>query len=463
VKYGVITLSFLLMAGSLSGDPPDQRANSVWLYLYASDSEEAGEIRSIVTTDLTRELEKQGFSILSEQTWRAKLSQEELSSLERIGSSSAVQLAERAEAAIALVGSIEVERNDIVIRIQAYDVLTNNLIFTRIEKESKDIGIYNKVNSLSRELIDTLLMWSESQPDEIGRLQSETSVPEGTLDEQQLRETTPPETERILEPEAPAPGVGEPAGAEMKPGFAVNEQAPVQEEAKIRVTFLSDDEGAEVYLGPDKQAGIIQNGKLVVEVPANTTLAIETKKPGYRVNREKFDLRDQSVEIRLHPLVKTTRFGFELFSTSSQFLGIGAGFRFYVVPDFVLLRADNYFYFSTGSDDHDAPSAFHDDFRLQVGAYLFTPPNRRLRFGMATGIGIILSVLGESTTRSSSLSYFDFYWDLINLWLDFNWDKWAVFCRVETKYALGIGTGLLEPGLLADYGPQFTVGWLRKF
>ena len=76
MKYGVITLSFLLMAGSLSGDPPDQRANSVWLYLYASDSEEAGEIRSIVAADLTREIEKQGFSILSEQTWRAKLSQE---------------------------------------------------------------------------------------------------------------------------------------------------------------------------------------------------------------------------------------------------------------------------------------------------------------------------------------------------------------------------------------------------
>jgi hypothetical protein len=169
------------------------------------------------------------------------------------------------------------------------------------------------------------------------------------------------------------------------------------------------------------------------------------------------------VEIRLHPLVKTTRFGFELFSTSSQFLGLGAGFRFYVVPDFVLLRADNYFYFSTGSDGNDSPSAFHDDFRLQIGSYLFTPPTRRLRFGMATGIGVILSVLHESTTKSPSSSYLDFYWDLIDLWLDFNWDKGAVFCRVETKYALGIGTGLLEPGLLANYGPQFTVGWLRKF
>lgn len=463
MRYRVLTVLFLLMAASLPGSPPDQQAHRVWLYLTASKTEEAEEIRSIVVADLTREMERQGFSIIPEQTWRAKLSRQELSSLEQIGSSSAVRLARQAEAAIALTGSIEVEPWDITLRVQAYDVLANSLIFSTTEKESKDIGIYNKVSSLTRELIDALLIWSESSPDETTRLQSDTSIIEGELDELQSTETTQPQAERMLESDAATPGVSEPAEAEKEPEPEVTEKTPVQEDAKIQVTFLSDDEGALVYLGPNKRAGTIQNGKLVVEVPGKTSLEVEVRKPGYRINREYVELQDQSVEIRLRSLVKNTRFGFELFSTSSQLLGLGTGFRLYVVPDFVLVRVDNYLYFSTSSDSADSPSAFHEDLRLQIGSYLFTPPNRRLRFGISTGIGIILSFLRESGSQPSSSSYFDCYWDLINLWLDFNWDKWAVFCRVETKYALGTGAGLLEPGLLVSYGPQFTVGWLRKF
>ena len=147
MRYRILTVLFLLMAASLPGSPPDQQAHRVWLYLTASKTEEAEEIRSIVVADLTREMERRGFSIIPEQTWRAKLSRQELSSLEQIGSSSAVRLARETKAAIALTGSIEVEPWDITIRVQAYDVLANSLIFSTTEKESKDIGIYNKVSS----------------------------------------------------------------------------------------------------------------------------------------------------------------------------------------------------------------------------------------------------------------------------------------------------------------------------
>ncbi len=468
VKCGVITVLFVLVAVSLSGAPSDQQTNRVCLFLSAAQTEEANAIRSILIVELTREMEKQGFSIIPEQAWRAKLSKEELSSLELLQGSVAVQLAEQVEADIALIGSIQVEGQDIILRIRGYDVLTSSLVFNKEERESKNIGIYNKVSSLTRELIDTLLGWAESQPTEIALSQSEISVLEGELDEQRSREMISPQTERVLEPEAqpseePTPDEGEPAEEEMKTEPYIPEQSPEQEEVKIRVTLLSNDEGAQVYLGPDQRAGTINNGKVVIEVPANTRLAIETKKPGYHVNREYFELTDQSVEIRLRPLFKITRFGFELFSTSSQFLGIGAGFRLYVVPDYILFRADDYIYFSIGSEGDDSPSAFHNDFRIQFGSYLFTPPGRRVRFGVATGVGIILSVLGESTTQQGNSTFFDFYWNVIDLWLDFNWDKGAVFFKVETKYALGLGVCLLEPGFLTNYGLQFTVGWLRKF
>jgi hypothetical protein len=468
VKYWAITALFFFIALSLSGIPPDQRKKSIWFFLSADDTGEAAEIREIVFAELKRELEREGFSILSEQAWRAKLSPEELSSLEIVGGSNAEQLAEKLDVALLLTGSIEVERRDITIELKAYDVLTKSLIFSSFERESKDIGIYNKVSSLSGELIQTLLNWADSQPEEIGRSQSESSTLEGKLLGQPPDQAAVSSEERVTRPEAqlgekpteePSSGLDEPDEAPVETNLELTEQAPVKETSKIRVTILSNDEGAQVYLGSGEQAGAIENGKLVVEVPENIALTLEIQKPGYRPNREDFDLQDRSVEIHLRPLIKKTRFGFELFTTSSQFLGLGAGFRFYVIPDFVLVKADNYIYFSKSADSDESAFAFHDDLRFQIGSYLFSPPNRRFRWGAATGIGVIFSKISETPTHSS---YLDLYLDLINLWLDFNWDKGAIFCRVETKYALGMGDCLLEPGFMTGYGPQFTIGWLWK-
>ena len=157
MKYSAIALVFLLIPVALSGTPPDQQVNRTWLFILGTETEEATEIRSIVIEQLSRELEKWGFAIIPEQTWRAKLSQEELSSLELPQSSAAEQLAERVEADIALIGSIQIEGQDVILRIRGYDVINSNLVFSREEREVINIGIYNKVSSLSRELIDTLL------------------------------------------------------------------------------------------------------------------------------------------------------------------------------------------------------------------------------------------------------------------------------------------------------------------
>jgi hypothetical protein len=471
VKYGAIAVVFMFMALSLAGAPPDEQVNRVCLFLLA-ETEEANEIRSIVIEELTREMEKWGFAIVPEQTWRAKLSQEESSSLELLQGSAAVQLAERVEADIALVGSIQIEGQDIIFRIRGYDVTTNTLVFSREAREAKNIGIYNTVGSLSKDLIDTLLAWAESQPGETALSQSETSVRESEPGGERSRELTSPPRERVLESEthpsgepnqAPIQDEDALAENEMKVESVVLEQPPDRKDARVRITLLSNDEGAQVYLGPVQRLGTIENGKLVVEVPANIQLTIETTKPGYYTNREYFEVNDQSAEIRLLTLFKKTRIGFELFSTSSQLLGIGAGFRLYVIPDYIMFKADDYIYFSISSGGDDSPSAFHNDFRVQFGSYLFSPPSRFVRFGVATGIGIILSALGKSGTQSENSTFYDFYWDMVDLWIDFNWHKGAVFFEVETKYALGLGVSLLEPGFLTKYGPQFTVGWLRKF
>jgi hypothetical protein len=181
VKYRAVAVVFALIALSPSGTPADQQATRVCLFLPAANTEEVNKFRSIVIVELTREMEKRGFAIIPEQTWRAKLSQEELSSVGLLQSSAAVQLAERAEADIALIGSIQIEGRDIILRIRGYDVATGSLMFSGEKRGAKDIGIYNRVSSLPRELTDALLGWAESQPGTIALPQSETSVLEGEL------------------------------------------------------------------------------------------------------------------------------------------------------------------------------------------------------------------------------------------------------------------------------------------
>jgi len=471
VKYCAITAVFLLIAVSLPGTPPNEQVNKSCLFLFATETEEADRIRSIVIEELTREMEKWGFTIIPEQTWRAELLQEELSSLELLQSSALVPLAQRVEADIALVGSIRIESQAIILRIRGYDVIANNLVFSKEIREAVNIGIYNTISSLSRELVDTFLEWAESQPGKTALSQSETSIHESEMNERGSPELKSPSTARILESdappsedpnEAPIQDEGELAEDEMGGGPVVLGQPADRKDTKVQITLLSNDEGAWVYLGPDQRLGTIESGKLVIEVPANTQLTIETVKTGYHTNREHFQINGQSTGIRLRPMFRKTRFGFELFSTSSQLLGIGAGFRIYIVPDFIMFRADDYIYFSVDSEGNDSFSAFHNDFRIQFGSYLFTPPSRRVRFGVATGIGIILSTLGKSYTQSENSTFYDFYWDVVDLWIDLNWQKGAVFLKVETKYALGLGVCLLDQGFLTDYGTQFTIGWLLK-
>jgi len=155
-------------------------------------------------------------------------------------SSAAVTLAERVEADIALIGSIQIEGQDITLRIRGYDVITSNLIFSREEREAKNIGIYNTVSSLSKQLIDTLLVWAESQPGKIPLSQSEIAVHESEPEKKRSRELISPPTERVLESEAPpseepdeAPiqHEGELTDDEMKGEPVVLEQPPDRNDA----------------------------------------------------------------------------------------------------------------------------------------------------------------------------------------------------------------------------------------
>lgn len=445
-------VAFVLLAISMAGALPEPQKSRVWLYLPAVESEEASTISSIMAFELTAELEKQGFSVLPEPRGPSRKQGSRLS--RPLQGPAAVQMAGQLNADVAITGSVRIEGSDIILRVQAYNVSAGGEIFDIEERASKDIGIYNQVNSLAKNMITELSNWLQSPSTYVATSRSGGLVLEGEPRRQQPPERAIQGGEGPVEVLPPAEGSLLDLGA--KTTGEVSEPASAREQPEILVTLLSEDEGAEIYIGQGQLAGTIGRGKLVIGVPAGGTLEVEKRKNGYHPDREDFQLADQPVEIPLSPLRKIIRFGFELFYTSSQFLGFGAGFRWYVIPDYLMFRADQYSYFSADSAGTDSPSAFHGDFRLTLGSYLFTPPWWRVRFGMASGFGIILSVLPGSTYR-------DLYWEVIDLWLDLNWRRWAVFFRAEPKYALGLGNCILERGFLTGYGPQYTIGWLLKW
>lgn len=128
-------------------------------------------------------------------------------------------------------------------------------------------------------------------------------------------------------------------------------------------------------------------------------MSIEKTKPGYHADQETIAIPPHSAAVGLRPLVRASRFDIMLVYTSSQFLGLGAAFRYYPIPDKLLLKVEDYAYFSPG-----APAAFHNDFNLRVGSYFFTPPRSRLRVGSGTGLGMILSVRSPSAFGSKRIS-----------------------------------------------------------
>jgi hypothetical protein len=392
-RCGATAAALVLIAAAAGLAEP--QPTGIWLRLPAAETEAGETILSIMDVELRSELQRRGFSVVPEPA-----------------------------AAVALVGSLRIEGAEIVLGVRGYELSTGGEILDIEQRASEDIGLYNQVGSLADLLVKDLLSWVRSP-------KTHVVVPRHEL------------MPRAAEAVRPQPEESAPAAERVRA------EAEAPEPAHIRVTLLSRDEGAEIYVGQGQLAGRIEGGRLAVEAPAGGTLSVEKRKAGYHPDREDFQLGEQAAELPLKPLRRIARYGLELFYTSSQFLGLGAGFRWYLIPDYLLLRADGYGYFSAGS-------AFHEDIRLTLGSYLFTPPQRRVRLAVASGLGVILSAFEGS-------AYGDWYWEMADLWLDLNWSRWAVFFRAELRYALGLGGGLLERGFLTGYGPQYSIGWLWKW
>jgi hypothetical protein len=184
-------------------------------------------------------------------------------------------------------------------------------------------------------------------------------------------------------------------------------------------------------------------------------LVVEKRKNGFYSDTEEVALDDEWVEYSLRPLEKQSMSEGVFVYTLGQFVGFGIGYYLHVIPRQLYLGVENYFYLQT-SDVLGNHAVIHDDIRLLAGFYLISVPGVPIKVGLSTGAGCILTYLQVPPNPL----FTDFYFNLLNIIVEFRlWDI-VFFVREEFKLGLGLGNNLLGAQFFLIRGniPIFSFG-----
>ncbi len=225
-----------------------------------------------------------------------------------------------------------------------------------------------------------------------------------------------------------------------------------------QIIVLSGDEGAEIYVNGVMRVGVITDGRLALPfMPLNlgAKLIIEKRRTGYYNDTEEFRLDREWIELPLRPLEKTVVHEVAFVYTLGQFLGFGLGWHFHVAPRKIFLGVEEYFYLQV-SDSAASHAVVHNDFRILAGLYILSAPGVAFKVALSTGAGVILTLL----TIPPYPLYTDFYFNLINITVEFKIGDISFYVREESKLGLGIGDNLLGGGFFMIRGeiPIFSFG-----
>ena len=241
--------------------------------------------------------------------------------------------------------------------------------------------------------------------------------------------------------------------------------ASITVEPKVRkITFISNQEGLQVYMADGEYLGEIVFSVLNVtdrEFDIGTTLVITKKLKGYRDADQYVILDSEKSAVPLGDLKKAQTIALEFNWTYMQLMGLGAGIRYYAVPDWMYMGFDNYFYLQKDFSSAYGNETIHNDMRILAGVYIGLGPESIFRVSISVGAGLILSY---PLDRSGVFT--DFYINAVNLSLELNLENWSFYLRPELKIALGIGENHLHEGgiVLSEYNvPSITLGVLRKW
>ena len=337
-----------------------------------------------ITASISAAFEVGGYGIVAPETWAGEVQRRALSPRALLSEATASSVAQATGADLAVTGYFTVMGNSIYISVQCWDVADGVLAAGLQQTARFNIAFYSSLHEKVAEMLPRIHLGQRA-----GRA--------GTLEASSKR----PQTVSDL-------------------------------------TFVSPDDGMEVFLVDDQRLGAISDGKLLWKsdgLVQGSQFSVEKRKSGFHTSRQ--TVRAAS-EIRLSRLEQEQKRALEVDWTLGQLLGLGAALRVYTRPDETFLFFGNYFFVQPPLNSAGNP-VFHFDTSIGAGAYLFFPPDFPVRVGVSTGAGSTISVL----TGPASASYADLYLDIINWWVETKVLGPVIFLRQEWKFTVGEGSNLL--------------------
>jgi hypothetical protein len=393
-------LGFLLpAAGAAAQEAASEISVCVFVIADLSDSRDNLEFQYVIRSQLELELSEAGFQVIEGSSWEPVRDRLGYTDRDLTEGTNAVKTGDAVGAQIVVTGFYRVENDRIVLELKAYDVLQRAFITGVLRTGTVDLSMYTLIDTaVARMLPEIRLLASERPPEDV----------------QQVKE----------------------------------------------ITLFSQDEGAEVYIAGEQLVGRIQQGVLTLPyfpLAVGSTIRIEKRKAGYYTSSEDLEITAPRVEVTLRPLARRTRWATELTWSTKQLVGFGLAQRWYPVTDILFLAAEHYFYLQTNFAKGGSV-AFHNDLELLVGGYPFSRVDARFRIALSTGFGMIVTYF----SLPDQPVYTDFYLNVINLAVEWNWSRWMTYLRSEALYSLGIGTDLLGRGMMGN-GAILTLGVMYKW
>ena len=354
-----------------------------------SDSGDNAQFQQIIREQLELELSGAGFATVPAARWQAARDQLGYSDVELTEGTKAIAVGEALDVQVVVTGFYRIEGGRIVLELKAYDVLQRAFITGVLRTGTVDLSMYTLIDTAVARMLPEIRLFS---------------VDPGSIDVQQVKE----------------------------------------------ITLFSQDEDAEVYLAGEQFVGRVRQGALTLPyfpLAVGSTIRVVTRKEGYYPHEQEIAIREPRVEETLKRLTRRTRWATELTWTTNQLLGFGLAQRWYPLPDILFLALEHDFYLQHGLTAADR-AVIHNDLTLLVGGYPFSPVDAAFRLGLSTGLGMIVTYF----TLPDQPVFTDFYWSVINTFVEWNFPRLTLFLGSEMKYAFGAGTNLLSQGIVGEGG-----------
>ena len=265
---------------------------------YSDQEGELEMIGDLVSDTVSIVLQELGFGVVSGEMWRTSTDELDFIKDNYLEKGAAMEFAASLGADVLVNGFFRVEEEEVVIGITAYDIFTGLIAVGSSSVGPAGVGIYDTIDETAVAIAGKIREALKPLPASIIEVQRE-----------KIRVET-----KVLE-------------------------EIVQLGEKVRVTFYSRDEGAQLVLADGSVAGIIEEGKAVYEAHPDTSLLVSIQKENHYTKEETYSIPAEDTEIELPVLFRKSRWDLSLFYTVNYPLGIGAGYRYHIISEYIYLYA----------------------------------------------------------------------------------------------------------------------------